>query len=448
MKRKKKTRSPQARRPPAPRPLGPRLTLLGLWLVILLPPLTFSPTSLENFRLPKLLLSECLGLASLVLLLWRLRAVERIDLRALLRHPALAATVPLVLVATVGLAATEHPVHVGQGLRSLWIGVACLVGWSLAMTGEEHRRLLRGLIWPAALLSLMVILQFHELWNPFRFQGTMSARFGLTSLAGSAYDLGAYLVLPILFAQVGLHQARSPRQRWGWGLGLGVSLYALMVTQTLTAIAAGIAASLVLWAYLLPWRRLAAIVGLIAVIATGLGLGVRPLGQRLEKKVAQLRRGEVNRVLTGRLDGWRAALWMWRRNPWLGVGHGAYVAEFGNAKLALREEGVPFYRGHRQPYFANAHSEILEAAAEWGWTGIVALAWALWQLGRQLRRRALAAPNAAGSGPGSADSALMAAGLVALGLLAVATFPLRVALVAYPYLLFLSWILRSREDVR
>ncbi|MCP4662788.1 MAG: O-antigen ligase family protein [bacterium] len=445
--KRKKTRSPKAHRPPAP-----RLTLLGLWLVILLPPLVFSPTALENFRFPKLLLSECLGLASLIFLLWRLRAVERIDFRALLRYPALLATVPLLLVATVGLAATEHPVQVGQALRSLWIGVACLAGWSLAVTAEEHRRLLRGLIWPATLLSLMVILQFHELFNPFRFQGTMDARFGLTSLAGGAYDLAAYLVLPILIAQVGLHQARSARQRWGWGLGLGLCLYALMVTQTLTAIVACTAATLLVWARLLPWRRFAAIVALIAVVATGLVLGIRPLGRRLESKVAYLRSGNLNLVLTGRLDGWRAALRMWRRNPWLGVGHGAYVAEFGEAKLALRAERVPFYRYHRQPYFANAHSEFLEAAAEWGWTGIAALAWGLWQLGRQLRRKTLtataASPADADSWAGPADTALMGAGLVSLGLLAAATFPFRVALVAYPYLLFLSWILRPREEGR
>jgi len=425
------------------------MVLGGLWLLILLPPLVFSPTALENFRLPKLLLSECLGLASLVFLLWRLRAVERLDWRARLRHPALLASLPLLLVATTGLATSEHPVQVQQALRSLWIGVACLVGWSLAVTAEEHRRLLRGLIWQATLLSVLVILQFHELFNPFQFQGTMRARIGLTSLAGGAYDLAAYLVLPILIAQVCLQQAGSARQRWGWGLSLGVCLYALMVTQTLTAIVACVAASLVVWALLVPWRRFLAVVALIAVAATGLGLGIKPLGRRLERKVAHLRSGNLNHLLTGRLDGWRAALWMWRGNPWLGVGHGAYVAEFGTAKLALLEQQVPFYRGHRQPYFANAHCEFLEAAAEWGWAGVAALAWGLWQLGRQLRRKALGvkarAPDG-GSWSGRADAALIGAGLVALGLLAVATFPFRVALVAYPYLLLLSWILKPGEE--
>ena len=64
-----------------------RLGVLTLWLLFLLVPIVHSRMAHESFRLPKLLLSECLGLASLALLSWRLTTVERIDWKGFFRQP-------------------------------------------------------------------------------------------------------------------------------------------------------------------------------------------------------------------------------------------------------------------------------------------------------------------------------------------------------------------------
>jgi O-antigen ligase len=89
-----------------------------------------------------------------------------------------------------------------------------------------------------------------------------------------------------------------------------------------------------------------------------------------------------------------------------------------------------------QVVFANAHNEVLEAAAEWGVPGLAALAWALWVLFAALRRRDRRAE----------ERALAWAGVAALAVLSLMAFPFRVALVAYPALLFLSGVLRPAEE--
>ncbi len=401
--------------------------------------MAFSGSVHESFRLPKLLLSECFALLSLVLLIWRLRTVERIDIRAFLRQPVVVAVLPMLVVATSTLLTSANPLHVKDALPSFWIGVVCLVAWSFLLSAEEHFELLRGLIFPASALALMAVLQFHHIYSPFEFERNVAARIGLTSLAGSAFDLAAYLVLPCLLAQVCLLLESDARWRWAWGGAGGLAIYALIATQTLTALVAFVAGTLVLWFLRLPRRRFMAVAATVALVGLVASVAVAPLRHRLDRKLESLRGGDVNRLLTGRLDGWRTAVWMLQENPLTGVGHGAYRAEFGGAKHALKKEGVRFYRSQHQAYFANAHSDVLEALAEWGLLGAAAVAWGLAVLLRTLRRFSAAGKRS--------DSALMWAGLTALTILALTNFPLRIAIVGYPALLFLSWIFASARAV-
>lgn len=420
-----------ARTPPK-RPLLDRLAAAALWALVLVPPLVFDPMAKDSFRLPKELLTESLVLLSLLLLSIRLRAAGRLDWRRLLQHPALVATVPLAVVASLGWLVTDHPLHLRQGWTSLAVGIAALVGWSLALAGEERRRLLAATIVPATLLSLILILQFHEIWDPFQFASGIQGRRTLTSFAGGAFDLGAYLVLPVLVAQIGWFRAAKPLHRWSWGAALITCVYALASTQTLTALAAVASASAVLWAFLIPPRRLLAAAAILGVVGGALAVGVKPLRVRIVYKAKNLAEGNVNTVLTGRLDGWRAARRMVEEHPLLGVGIGTFTTEFAAAKLALAEEDVEFFARHIDPHFASAHSEFLEVAAECGALGFAALAWGLWVLARELRGKSAA---------GSADAALMWSGTVALAVLALGAFPLHVAIVAYPNLLLLGWVL-------
>jgi O-antigen ligase len=204
-------------------------------------------------------------------------------------------------------------------------------------------------------------------------------------------------------------------------------------------VAALLAGSLVLWGAGVPRRR--AVLLLAAGAAAGILVVavVSPLRLRLLEKAQEMARGNWNSVLTGRFDGWRAAVWMFERHPLAGVGQGAYQAEFVPAKLALLDRGVVFFPGlTRGSSFANAHNEILETAADWGLPGLLALAWGLWVLLGALRRDS--------GETGADDRALAWAGAVALAVLSLVDFPFRIALVAFPALLFLSWALRRAEE--
>lgn len=451
---------------PAPQPAAPgspggtrgrvaaALSGLGrllLWALVLAVPLALAPTAVDSFRLPKRMLAEWLGLASLLAFalsaaLARLRD-PRMSMSLRRGRSALLAVAPLTLVATLGLLVSHHPEHVRSALPDLWIGVACLVGWSLALGSERLGRLLSGLGVPGALLSGLAVLQFHDVYRPFAFaRGEEAARLGVTSLAGNAGDLGAFLVFPVLIAQWRLAGARSGRSgRLGtvlWVAVLALCLYGLAVTQTLTVLAAAVAGSALFWLVRLPRRRALAAVGAALGIAVVLAVTVAPLRNRLVTGFEAFQEGKVNQALSGRLDGWRAAWWMIEEHPAVGVGHGAYRAEFAPAKLSLIDRGVSFYRGHVDPFFANAHNEILEAGAEWGILGWLALAWGLWVLLRAVAR---------GFGPGSdagvrTDRGMAVGTLAALGVLSLGQFPFRIALTAYPALLVMAWIFRRADE--
>jgi O-antigen ligase len=427
---------PQKAAAPAKAPRDLRMGTFFLWLLLLVPPFIFYPIAKESFRYPKLLVSEWLALASATALAWGLSRVERVRLADLWESKAVRAVLPMLAVATVGLAFTRHPLHAREGLFDLWIGALCLVVWSLALPVAWLERLLGGLLVPAALLAGIGILQFTGLWQPLSFLGIEAgSRLAMTSTAGNPGDLGAYLVLPCLLAQWLLARdlRKGGRMRPSVVVALAVCAAALILTQTLAALAAMAAGSLLFWALVLPGRRaLLAGAGLAATVVV-LVLAVAPLRERVVAKTRQALAGDWNAVLTNRLDGWRTALWMLKENPLTGVGHGAYRPEFVPAKLALLSEGARFSADLQQDVvFANAHNEYLEVGADWGIPGLLALAWGIWVLVSTVKNRR----------EGGGDRALAWGGTAALAVLALAHFPFRLGLVAFPALLFLSWVMR------
>jgi O-antigen ligase len=424
-------------------PLDLRLGTFFLWLLVLVPPVLWAPVAKESFRQPKRLAAEWLALASLACLAWGLRRIDRVFLADLWRLPAVRIAVPLLAAAAAGLAFTRYPLHVRDALIDLAIGAAALVGWSAGLASPRLARLLRGGLAPALLLALLAIAQFHGVWQPLRFADLAAgSRLAITSLAGNPGDLAAFLVLPCLVAQDLLRRRRLEREGWGSPAMLGtaaalaVAAYALLLTQTLAAVAALLAGSLLLWGTGISRRRAAGLAAGALVAVALLTATVAPLRQRVLEKWHEIEKGNWNSVLTGRFDGWRAAVWMFERHPFAGVGQGAYEPEFVPAKLALIDRGVVFFPGLTQAAgFGNAHNEFLEAAAEWGIPGVLALAWALWVLLAALRR--IAEPR---------DRALAWAGTAALAVLSLVDFPFRMALVAFPALLFLSWVLRRAAE--
>lgn len=404
------------------------LVVALLWAVVL----AVDPLGREAFRLPKTAAAAALAAASAVALAWGGRL--RLD-RGLGASPALRAFAPLAAVAAASALLSPHPAHVARTLPLLLTALAATIAWSRGFGERELRRLLDLAIWPATALAALGLAQALGLFQPFAFEERTSARLEITSLAGNVGDFGTALVLPLMLAELSLFGATTPRRR---AIALGqVALLAgaLVASQTLAALAAAAAGSLALWAALLPRRRL--LPAALALLAAG-GLAVllaAPVRERVATKLRDAVSGDANRLLTGRLDGWRAAARMTAERPLAGVGPGAFAAAFVPAKLALLDRGTEFFREQTNPVFANAHNEPLEVAAELGLPGLAALAWGGWVLFGHLRRRRWE----------GGDRALAGGALAALGVLALFHFPFRLALTGYPAALLLAWLLAEPD---
>lgn len=426
----------------------------GLGVAILVvSALLILPEIREPFRLPKLLSSEALALITLALLCWRLLRSEGDRLpRGWYRHPAMLLVAPVLLVATSSLLTSSHLEHVREALFSLWVASAVLVGWSYGLS-RGRLRLLHWILPPGIVLAAVAVLQSHgwiEQWS----QAEGAARLGVTSLAGSVGDLGSYLVLPCLMAQFVLWRVvlgrsdetaksgRLTRRRWVMPTALiavTICTYGLFLSQTLTAILALGIGSAVFWFLLVERRTALLALGLVVAVVVLGTLLVAPLSQRVERVWVAGRTNGINAVLSGRLDGWRAGVWMLSQEPLTGVGHGAYVTRFADAKLALVEDGVPMFQAHHNPIFSNAHNEFIELAAELGFLGIAVALWVpLLLLRRGVAKYRLSASPSQRIERGEASLAIAA--LSAILVLCLGYFPLRIALTGYPIVLVAAWI--------
>ena len=418
-----------------------RLAGLALGATLVATPLLFDPTSRDAFRLPKALFVESAALLSLFLLAvgWSLRREEReswVDWR---RAPALRAIGPFVAVATLVSLASPHGEHVWRSLAGLLIGALAIWGWSVGFGRAELARWLDWLTPPALLLATVAILQFHDLFQPFEFATlARGSRLAITSFAGNAGDLGAFLVLPALVAQRWLAER-------GWrfwpAITFAASFYGIAVSQTFAAALALAVGSAILWWRLLPGRRrVLAAIAPVAVLLLALAVST-PFRQRALAKAQELSRGDWNAVLTGRLDGWRAGIWMFSEHPVAGVGLGCYRAEFVPAKRQLLIRGVKFYPEQANVMFANAHSEPIEVGAELGLLGLLALAWAVGGTVRRLKTF----PAAEVSRSAAADRGFARGALAAVAVLALVSFPFRIAIVSSQILVLLAWLYSEPE---
>ncbi|MFN7941355.1 MAG: O-antigen ligase family protein [Thermoanaerobaculia bacterium] len=406
----------------------------ALWLLIALffgVALAFDPAGRESFRLPKELLAEILGLASLALVALRLR---RLDRWPTTWPPALVAFLPFAAAIALAGLASPHPAHAGEGVTRAEIAILCLAGWSAGFRRGELARAIDWLVAPAALLAAIGIAQYFGWLKLFEFAETgESARFDLTSLAGNVGVFGAAMVLPALALQRRIAQGR--RRAFAVVL-LALLAFGLALSQTLAALAALLAGSSVFWLLRLParkrWMAVAAAAAAVAVLA----VAVPELGERLAQSQRRLLRGDWDALLSGRVDAWKVAVWMLREHPWVGVGPGAFVTEFVPGKLALLQQGVKFYPFQLFPVFAEAHNEILQLGAECGALGLLALAWAVKRSVGRVASLSAETP----------DRAFAWGAFAALAVLSMAHFPFRVAMVSYPFLVVLAWVFAGDEE--
>jgi O-antigen ligase len=449
-----------ARRTPESTP--ERVAAWAIVVLLVVTPFIVLTDIKEGFRLPQGLASGWLGLASLFAASFAMRDVASLPIQPALlwRQPALRALAPLFVVVAAGALTTTHSAHFRAAFIDFAIGIACVIGWSLALGAPAMRRLLVWTIPPAVLVAALGIDQAFGWFGTLDFLNVQAptARLRITSTIGNPGDLAGMLVLPSLMAVEEIANA-SKRLRMLLGGALVVMTAAIIVTATLAAVAA-IVVGLVVWTVPRLWpgvdasasaptpaamnstvfrrRRMAVLLaGALVLVLAVAGLAAStPLRARVSEKVMQLASGDLNAVLTGRLDGWRAAWAMLRAKPVSGVGQGAFRAEYADTRLALEAKGATFLAEQQQVVMATPHNEALSVAAEQGVPGLVALAWAI----------LCAVASAARMNDHHHDRTLALAGLTALGVLSLVSFPLHVPAIAWPWLLFFAWIFRSAAE--
>ena len=425
---------------PAWRPILRRLRL-AWWLAaasLSLSTLLVLPWAVDTFRLPQRMAAEWLALASLAALSLAGGGAGAAGERSAppWRRPAVAAVVPLLLVATAGLLATAHRAHVAEALFDLWIGAAALAGWALGFSATRLRRLLDVAAIAAVPSAAIAVLQAHDLWEPMRFViDPGEERYAITSLAGNPGDLAALLVLPALVSQANVLRA-ARGWRWAWLAALLLQVYALAATRTLTALAALAAGSALLWLLALPWRRRLLAAGgtavALALVVAGGAAAARAAGgagRAAAPAATSTPSSPAGSTAGASLPACSPS------TPWPVSATARYRAEFARTKLALAAEGETFFAGHLRPTFVNVHNEYLEVGADTGWPGLLALAWGAAVLARAARRLWRAAERAAG--------ALAWAGLAAIALLALAYFPFRLGPVAFGWIAFFAWMVTA-----
>ena len=427
------TREGQTPAPPS------RLGWLAIAAAVCLPAFVFLPGAKDPFDLPKLLVAESAGLLSVVVLL--LRPPPARTVAAWVKSDAMRFFGPLWLAASVGWLASSHREHLAAAWWSLTIAVVCGLVWSLSRT--DLRRVLDLLVVPGVVLAVLALLEFLELFDPLGVEGR-GERMQTTSLAGNVGDLGAFLVFPLLVSVSKLLRPGlvANKQAWiaRWGLAVGLVAVGLLLTQSITAILSALAGLLVLLFHNSDSRRKLAIA--VFALAGLLGftvVAIEPIRERVSTRAEALAAGDLNEVLTGRLDGWRVALWMAAKRPLVGVGLGGYAAEFNVGKLELIERGVPFWRKHGvYGTFGNAHNEYLEVFSELGLVGVMALVWGAVVLWRRLRQ-------------GPRDRSVRGLGwalTASILVLSLSYFPFRSALVGYPCLASLAWLMSKDWEAR
>lgn len=414
----------------------PALPDLLLWASFGLVPLVFVPGLADEFRLPKLAAAELLLGASCLALVLR----GAVDVSSERLRSYLWTTVPFVSVAFASVLAGDHPAH---GRIALW---SLLFGWLVGLCWSGRRLTLERVLWmmtpPAVVVAALAIVQALGWWSPIVIEEGRR-RLQVTSTVGNAGELASYLVLPATFAAWRSLRAwnggEAGRHRFGWPLVFLILLIAVTATQTATALllVAVVVAGLVVTQ---PRRRLAR-AGLLGIAVVGVaGILLSPAASRIAGKVGELARGEWASLTTGRTDGWMVAGELLREQPLLGVGFGGFAAEYTTTKIDLAERGVSFFGKHvGQSTFSNAHSEPLEVAAEMGWLGVFALLWVFAVLLLALVR-GWRSPS---SSTDREHLLLQAAVLLAMAGLAATYFPMRTALLAYPFLLCFVALLPS-----
>jgi len=345
-------------------------------------------------------------------------------------------------IAVVSAIVSPRRVSSLASTRTLWLFALLLpLGASRALDGGRPFIVIGAFVGACAVNASVSLLQFFGGLRLFSVEA-VGGRLDVSAFVGNDGVLALSLALACLICLAAVVWARSPAIRLAGGGGIVLHLAALAVNQSLTALTALAAGSVVLVAMSLRRRSVIGALAVGVVLATGVMLHPT-LSRRAQSALELIRAGDWDAALTYRSGPWAAALEMTRARPLVGWGPGTFAAEFVPHRLQAE---LRFQRRFVNPFLAGsyteAHSEYLQAAAEGGIpAGLAALA-AIGALIVGLVRVIRSAPD----GPSRREAIVLLTVLCAGGVSALTWFPLQRPITAVLLLLAAgrAWRLSGR----
>ncbi len=354
-----------------------------LWFVVaatvVITPLFISLTGEDTFHLPKELIVRFSGIALATIaalgLLWRRwrPAIRLADSWFLM-------TVAVALWTLFATAvSTNRLVSYFTALRVISLCVLFLVAYSVLIE-KKLTVAVSVLLAPAVVNAVIVIFQELGIWNPFQFPDFLSQHQKSSGLLGNVNDVGTFLVVPALVAIAAA--VTSARYRIT-NLALAVPIIvALVLNQTLTALAAFAAGAFTMTVVVLPLRKRLIAIAAGAAMLVVLIVAFPPLQSRAARIRQAYRNGQYDVIVSGRLPAYAAAIAMFEQHPLTGVGPGCYAFHFYFYRLRMEQRHPALLNSQtRMQNFGEAHNDHLQVAAEGGLPALALLLAAFIRIG-------------------------------------------------------------------
>jgi len=312
----------------------------------------------------------------------------------------------LVGATLVAAALSEEPGLSLRAAASLWTVAAFYLGRAAAPDARSVARIWLCLAAGASLAALAAVVQawlgavpLPASWLALGLPAPTLRDGRATGWFGHPLTFAGQQAMLILgLAAIAAARGRSLGSAWRWALPLPLLAAGLIVSAARGAFVVTVAGLVILaWWGRSVRRGLALAAGALLLAGAGLALGTL-LAQRFTA-------GETAEV-PGRAAMWQVAIDLWREQPLLGRGPGAF------RRLAPEWLDISRYRP------AHAHSTPLQLLAETGLLGLAAFV-TLWvRFFVALRQRTARVPTGPGSSPSfTAASGIALAAFLAMGLL-------------------------------
>jgi O-antigen ligase len=344
-----------------------------LWIAVLaivaVTPLVFSTTTKDVYRLPKALFFQSAVLVlGAAILVWdatreglaRRFRPHRVSL--LLAAMAVAWTAVVTMTAVKAAPASHAPLTVF--CYALFFSAALLFG------RRTPRAALAAMFVPAVVISVIMVLQWRDVWTPVALPERPVGRFAHIGLQGNPDPVGAYLIVPAIAAVAATIAFR--RGRIVLVPTTLLLLVGVLLTESVTALVA-VAAALLAFLVVVPSKKARMITAFVTVAAAIVVLAYPPTRGRATALARSAAEGNYQELTSFRLPAWDVAWRMFLERPVTGVGPGGFAARYMSYKLA-GDELHPEWLTLGNENFGETHNDHLQLLAEGGLPAFVLFA--------------------------------------------------------------------------